>query len=172
MDGHIAAPAPLVFDCRGRTYPEYLKHGTACQFIAPMAAKFCRGVGVDVGASEWPLAGALPIELRHGQDAMQLPARQLDYVFSSHCLEHLVNPVAAIEHWRDCLKPGGVLFLYLPHPDMEYWLPQNCRKHLHTWTPEQMAKLVRDLGFMRVIHSERDLAWGFAVVGFRAEASA
>src|SRR5690606_29260652 len=90
-----------------------------------------------------------------------------DYVFSSHCLEHLVNPIAALEHWKSKLKPGGVLFLYLPHPDMRYWLPQNCRKHLHTWKPEEMAQILRDLGFANVIHSERDIAWGFTVIGFR-----
>jgi hypothetical protein len=31
-----------------------------------------------------------------------------------------------------------------------------------------MAKTLRDLGFKDVIHSERDIAWGFAVVGFNA----
>jgi hypothetical protein len=29
-----------------------------------------------------------------------------------------------------------------------------------------MARIVADLGFVDVIHGERDLAWGFAVVGF------
>jgi hypothetical protein len=29
-----------------------------------------------------------------------------------------------------------------------------------------MAQIVSDLGFKNVIHSERDLAWSFAVVGF------
>jgi hypothetical protein len=30
-----------------------------------------------------------------------------------------------------------------------------------------MAQIVSDLGFVDVIHSERDLAWSFAVVGFK-----
>ena len=92
---------------------------------------------------------------------------EYDYVFSSHCLEHLVDPVGALLHWKTRIKPGGVLFLYLPHPSMTYWKPQHCRKHLHTWRPEDMAEIVRDLGFKDVIHSERDLAWSFAVVGRR-----
>lgn len=97
---------------------------------------------------------------------MNLPDGKWDFIFSSHCLEHLTNPVAALEHWKSKLCAGGVLFLYLPHPDMTYWLPQWNRKHLHSWRPEDMETMLRDLGFVDVIRSERDLAWSFAVVGF------
>jgi SAM-dependent methyltransferase len=156
----------MIFEYRGRLYPELVKHGNGCQYVTPIALKFCKGRGLDVGAGAWPLPGAEPIDLKYGNEAMELPHGPFDYVFSSHCLEHLPNPVAALEHWRSRIKPGGVLFLYLPHPYMEYWLPQNCRKHLHSWMPKQMAQIVRDLGFVDVIHSERDLAYGFSVVGF------
>lgn len=156
----------MIFEYRGALYPEYLKHGNACQFIVPTALKFCEGNGLDIGAGKWPLPGAYPVELKDGGDAMNLPKGCFDYVFSSHCLEHLPNPVAALEHWKTRLRSGGVLFLYLPHPDMVYWRPQHCRKHLHSWSPKDMAQIVADLGFTGVIHSERDLAWGFSVVGF------
>jgi SAM-dependent methyltransferase len=155
----------MMFSYGGKRYPEYLKHGNGCQFIAATAAHFCKGAGLDVGAGKWPLPGAIPHDRQGQLDAMELPHGPFDFIFSSHCLEHLTNPVAALEHWQTRLKSGGVLFLYLPHPDMEYWLPQNCRKHLHSWRPEQMADLVIDLGFVDVLHGERDLAWSFAVVG-------
>lgn len=156
----------MIFEYKGGRYPDYLKRGNACQYIAPAALKFCQGRGLDVGAGKWPLPGAIPVDLAHGGDAMRLPEGQHDFVFSSHCLEHLGNPVTALEHWKSRLKPGGVLFLYLPHPDMEYWLPQNNRKHLHAWQPREMERILRDLGFVNVIRSERDLAWSFAIVGF------
>jgi SAM-dependent methyltransferase len=73
-------------------------------------------------------------------DAMELPHGPFDFLFSSHCLEHIHNPVAALEHWKTRLRPGGVLFLYLPHPDMTYWKPQNCRKHLHSWAPQRWPR--------------------------------
>lgn len=157
----------MIYEYKGKLYPDYLKSGNASQHIAATAAHFCKGVGLDIGANKWPLPGAIPVDLINGGNAMALPNGEYDYLFSSHCLEHIPDTVEALIHWRSRLKPGGVLFLYLPHPDMEYWLPQNCRKHLHSWRPEVMAQMLRDLGFVNVIHSERDLAWGFAVVGFR-----
>ena len=155
-----------MYEYKGNTYPDYLKTGNASQFITPVAKKFCNGCGVDVGANKWPLRGAIPVDKQNGGDALRLPEGLYDYVFSSHCLEHLTDPIGALLHWKTRIKKGGVLFLYLPHPDMEYWLPQNCSKHLHSWNPMDMVKIVKDLGFKDVIHSERDLAWGFAVVGY------
>lgn len=158
----------VLYSYKGKTYPEYLKFGNACQFITPVALHFCKGEGLDIGAGRWPLPGAKPINIANGYNGMALPPpyRKYDYIFSSHCLEHLPNPVKAIEYWKDNLKPGGVLFLYLPHPEMEYWLPQNNRKHFHSWYPKDMAKILEDLGYRDVLYSERDMAWSFAVVGF------
>lgn len=156
-----------LYQYAGQLFPDYLKRGNAVQHIATTALQFCRGRGVDVGCGRFPLYGAIGCDLSTGGDAYALPGDEpLDYVFSSHCLEHLADPVRALRHWQDRLQPGGVLFLYLPHPDMTYWLPQHCTKHLHAWRPADMARLVADLGFADVIHSERDLAWSFAVVAF------
>lgn len=162
----------MIFKYKGGNYPDYLKTGNACQFIAPIALQFCKGDGLDIGAGQWPLHGATPHEIKNGGKAEDLPDKQYDYLFSSHCLEHLVNPVQALEHWKTRLKPDGVLFLYLPHPEMEYWLPQNCRKHLHSWRPADMAKILRDIGFSDVLYSERDLMWSFAIVGTNKDLNA
>jgi hypothetical protein len=71
------------------------------------------------------------------------------------------------------LADGGDA-MELPHGPFDFvfsshWLPQNCRKHLHSWQPEEIARVMRDLGLVDVIHSERDLAWSFAAVGFKPE---
>lgn len=157
----------MIFYYNGTLYPEHIRRGNACKFIAAAAKEFCQGDGLDVGAGQWPLDGAVPVDLADGGNAMKLPEGEFDYVFSSHCLEHLPDPVAALEHWATRLKPGGVLFLYLPHPDMLYWRPQFNRRHLHLFWPKDTAEMLTDLGFENVLHSERDLAWSFAVVGFK-----
>src|SRR5688572_20929993 len=103
----------MIFKYKDHIYPEYLKHGGASQYIAPIAKKLCVGCGLDIGCGEWPLEGAQGIDIKNGQDAMSLPDfNGFDYIFSSHCLEHLSNPVAALEHWKSKLRQGGVLFLY------------------------------------------------------------
>lgn len=40
-----------------------------------------------------------------------------DYLLSSHCIEHLANPLQGLAEWRRVLKPEGVLLLALPHKD-------------------------------------------------------
>jgi SAM-dependent methyltransferase len=157
-----------VFEYLGEKYPSYLRDGNACRFIALTALQFCKGRGVDVGAGKWPLPGAIPIDQKTpNYTPTYLPPGPLDYVFSSHCLEHLVNPVQALEHWHSRLRSGGCVFLYLPHPDQKYWRPQHCRKHLHLFWPADVSEMLKDLGFVDVIHGERDLAWSFAAVGFK-----
>lgn len=156
----------LLYEYDGAKYPLYLKTGNGQQYIAPIAKHFCRGVGLDICSGRWPLAGARPIDIQRGDDAMALPEGKWDYCFSSHGLEHLADPISALEHWMTRIRPGGVLFVYLPHPAMRYWSPTRNRKHLHSWTPEQMVEIFIDIGLVNVLHSERDLAWSFAVVGF------
>ena len=58
----------------------------------------------------------------------------LDFVFSSHCLEHLKNWEKALKEWHRVLKSGGIIFLYLPHSSCEMWLP-GVNKY-HKWSPE------------------------------------
>lgn len=153
-----------MFVYKHKLYPDYLKWGNACQYIIPVAKEFCKGVGLDIGAGPWCFPGAIRHDIEEG-GAYQLPDRKYLYIFSSHCLEHLDDPIGALEIWRDHIQEGGSLFLYLPHPEMVYWRPQNCRKHRHIWRPNDMAEIVQDLGFINVLHSERDLAWSFSVVG-------
>lgn len=155
-----------MYEYQGRLYPDYLREGNAARYITEIAKEFCRGPGIDVGAGLWPLVGSIAHDVAQG-GAYALPEQTFPYVFSSHCLEHLDDPIRALEHWKTRIRPGGCLFLYLPHPDMTYWRPQHCRKHRHIWRPAEMAAIVADLGYAPVIHSERDMYWSFTVVGFK-----
>lgn len=40
-----------------------------------------------------------------------------DYIYASHILEHLEDPMWALRTWFQCLKRGGILFLSVPHRD-------------------------------------------------------
>jgi SAM-dependent methyltransferase len=56
-----------------------------------------------------------------GKTAADFADDSLDYVFSSHCLEHIADWRETLRHWISKLRPGGVLFLYLPHPECGIW---------------------------------------------------
>lgn len=42
----------------------------------------------------------------------------LDFVYSSHTLEHMVDIEVALQNWWRVLKNGGYLILYVPHRDL------------------------------------------------------
>jgi hypothetical protein len=37
-----------------------------------------------------------------------------DFVFTSHCLEHIANPIKALKEWLRIIKTGGYVILILP----------------------------------------------------------
>jgi SAM-dependent methyltransferase len=150
-----------------KSYPVWQTTGNAARFILPFALEVCRGDGFDIGCNrpEWAFPGAQMIDLTLGSDAMNLPDEKKDYIFSSHCLEHLPDWVGALDHWSTRLKPGGVLFLYLPHFDQTYWRPWFNRKHIHCFTPNIIWEYLVARGFKNVFVSERDLNHSFAAIG-------
>jgi SAM-dependent methyltransferase len=152
-----------------KLYPAIQAEGNAAQYAIPFAKKFCEGVGYDIGCNrlDWAFPGAQAIDLEFNDewDAYNLPDGAVDYIFSSHCLEHLFDWVGALDYWTSKLKRGGILFLYLPHYSQEYWRPWNNRKHIHAFVPETIVDYMTDQGYINVFHSQRDLLNSFMVVG-------
>jgi len=130
----------------GHIYPKFQSEGFASEIAFGIANKILFGKGVDVGCNrvEWMLPSTelrtvFPIDpVINGFDGLSFPKNynNLDFIFSSHCLEHLPNWVDALNHWHNRLKVGGVVFLYLPDFSQEYWRNWNNRKHVHCFTPE------------------------------------
>jgi SAM-dependent methyltransferase len=50
-------------------------------------------------------------------DLRPIPNSTYDCVLASHCLEHVANPLRALEEWKRVLKDDGVLLLVLPHKE-------------------------------------------------------
>ncbi len=150
-----------------KSYPTFQTTGNAARFIMPFATEVCMGKGVDVGCGkfEWQLPGSIPVDPVMGDyNSHNFPYTGLDYVFSSHCLEHLPGWVTALDYWHDALKPCGVLFLYLPDFSQEYWRPWNNRKHVNVLTPEVITAWMRDKGMDNIFVSGVDLNNSFAVM--------
>lgn len=158
-----------VINFKNKQYPLLQALGNASQFSIPYAKHFCKGKGVDVGCmkKEWSFPGSIPIDLNFNDDyhANNLPFKDLDYIYSSHCLEHVENYVEVMEYWYDCLREKGVLFLYLPDYSQEYWRPWNNKKHLHVLTPTIIKDFMEHLNYKKIYVSGVDINNSFMVVG-------
>jgi|WetSurMetagenome_2_1015567.scaffolds.fasta_scaffold01426_27 SAM-dependent methyltransferase len=178
------------WEYEGERYPEICRCGNACAHITEKAEQLCDGVGLDIGAGGFPFGSSFPVRdsvnyiyrngkqvkrpapLIDGVNAYNLRCfadASMDYIFSSHCLEHLEKPFEALQLWKTKLKPGGILFLYLPHPDMKLWNPGSpWVRAAHKWKPtyEILAGWFYKLGFKIISGSPaRDDFYSFHIVG-------
>lgn len=118
-----------------KTYPSLQTQGFAAQYAFPFAKQMLNGEGLDIGCAkeDWKFPGAKGIDLTFDNEwnALNLPEKSggWDYIFSSHCLEHLDDWVGVLDYWLSNIREGGLLFLYLPSYSQTYWRPWNNRKH-------------------------------------------
>jgi SAM-dependent methyltransferase len=89
---------------------------------ADFAATYLKGRVLDIGAGDdlvCPWAQGFDVE---DGDANHLDrhftAGSFDTLHSSHSLEHMNNPVHAIEGWWSLVKPGGFLVVVVPDEDL------------------------------------------------------
>ena len=60
---------------------------------------------------------------------------EFDFVHSSHCLEHLVDPVEGIRNWFRVLRDGGYLVITVPDEDLyEQGVFPSTFNRDHKWT--------------------------------------
>jgi predicted SAM-dependent methyltransferase len=158
-----------IIEYKNKKYPKFQSEGYAAQFAIPYAKHVCKGIGVDIGCmkSEWSFPNSIPVDLsfNNGFHALNLPQNELDYIFSSHCLEHILDWVTVMDYWYENLKVGGTLFLYLPDYSQEYWKPWNNRKHFNIFTPEIVYDYMIDRGYKNVFKSGIDLNNAFMIFG-------
>src|SRR5688572_5302776 len=88
------------------------------------------GNGVDIGGKPDPLAlysEFFPLmksvktwDLEDG-DAQFMEGvgdNSLDFISSSHCLEHLHDPFEALKNWVRIVRPGGFITFLIPDEDL------------------------------------------------------
>ena len=159
-------------DFKGDTYPAMQAKGNMTQYAKAYASHVCQGRGYDIGCCkvEWSLPGATPIDqdFPDGWHANNLPVQLVDYIYSSHCLEHVDDWGRTLDYWTSRLKTGGTIFLYLPHKTQRYWLPWHNTKHNHMFEPSDIMSYMFDNGYKNVFVSGRDLCHSFMAMGEKA----
>ena len=151
-----------------KLYPLFQSKGNAAQFAIPFAKHICKGIGYDIGycKEEWKLPGAIGIDLNDnsGYSADKLPDEKVDYIFSSHCLEHVENWIDTLEYWLQHIKKGGVLFLYLPDYSQTYWRPWNNKKHRGIMIPNIIKDFLEHKNCKNIFIRGIDLNNSFYIV--------
>ncbi len=86
--------------------------------------KYCHGQGLDIGAGDDPLItpfGTVRSWDKEDGDAVYLEGiadESFDFIYSSHCLEHVDLPHIALQNWFRAVKVGGYLIVCVPHRDL------------------------------------------------------
>ena len=131
-----------------------------CWEVAP----YLRGRGIDLGAGYFKiLPQAISVDNGdHNQmfgmscvadlkmDATKLDLfanNSLDFVYSSHLLEHIEDYKAALKEWWRVVKSGGKLALYLPHKDYypNVGTPGANPTHVHDFLPKDIINAMIDI---------------------------
>lgn len=110
--------------------------------------KYMQGSGLDIGYkgstvdAEPVLSGAIGVDTdypNYDGEVLPFPDESQDYVFTSHVLEHIANPIKAINEWFRVLKVGGYLILIVPHQylyEKKKYLPSKWNgDHKRFYTP-------------------------------------
>ncbi|KAA0577947.1 methyltransferase domain-containing protein [Azospirillum sp. B21] len=107
------------------------------------------GNGVDIGGKPdplslyqefFPLMESVRIwDLEDGDAQFMhgVESNVFDFVHSSHCLEHMVNPTEALQNWFRIVRPGGYLIITVPDEDLyeQGIFPSTFNAdHKHTFT--------------------------------------
>jgi len=86
-----------------------------------LLTSFLQGRILDIGAGSDPVTKNSEVFDKAQGDAQEVllhfPKESFDTVFSSHCLEHMVDPLDAINSWYSLVKPEGHLIVIVPDED-------------------------------------------------------
>lgn len=111
--------------------------------------EFFVGDGVDIGGRPDPLSLHIHLfpkmrsvrvwDLEDGDAQFMdgISEETFDFVHSSHCLEHLIDPLEGLKNWMRVTKGGGHVIVTVPDEDMyeQGRFPSDFNKdHKHTFT--------------------------------------
>ena len=152
------------------------------QLLTEQELRYLSGRGLDIGCGSDPVRVEVErFDVEHG-DANRISSfvtdlESFDYVFSSHCLEHMHDPKAALREWWKLVKPGGVMIVIVPDEDLYeqgYWpsLFNSDHKASFTiskqasWSPvsrnlADLARCLSDADLMSLRLQDHDYKWTY-----------
>jgi len=126
---------------------------------------------------------ALHVDIVARAEELPLLDGSVDFVLSSHVLEHLWQPVAALREWARVTRPGGYVFAIIPHPDRTFdkgrppttlaemmgrtGRPAPPQGHVNVFRPETIAAFFEAPGGLRIVEIQEpddQVGNGFSVI--------
>lgn len=124
--------------------------------IRENAIKYCNGCGIDVGCGDEKICqSAIGIDSSIGNNEFRdlscvnikrridnleiFSSNSLDYVYSSHFLEHFIFPEKMLLEMCRVVRSGGYVIIYLPDKDL---YTESNPDHHHMWNLESFKQIV------------------------------
>lgn len=136
--------------------------------------RYTRGRGLDlgcgphkvfphaIGVDNYKATAQFGVEMRPDVacDCARLDvfgSASMDWVFSSHLLEHIKDYRAALKDWFRVIKHGGYLILYVPHKELypNVGQPGANPDHVHDFMPDDIIKAMRECGGWDLVRNEK-----------------
>ena len=128
---------------------------------------------------------SLPVDIVAPGDQLPMEDNSVDFVISSHVIEHFPDPIKALREWYRVVKPGGYLYIIAPHKERTFdkerprstlaelierhetgKQPQILNEHCSVWITEDFVEMIHWLGWniLHVQDTDDKVGNGFAVV--------
>ena len=127
-----------------------------------------------------------PVDVVADGAKLPFPNESLDFVLSSHVLEHFYDPIGVLNEWLRVVRPGGYVFAVVPHKERTFDAPRprttlaelverhanpsdapsDDHRHYSVWVTEDLLELCRHMGLDVVDWQDADdkVGNGFTVV--------
>lgn len=114
-------------------------------------------------------------------DDLPLEDESVDAVLNSHVLEHCFDPIKTIAEWMRVLKPGGLIFMIIPHKERtfdharpittmselvnrthgrltfeNYGVREDDHRHWNVWDTASFHQLIQTLNYKIVEYQDCD----------------
>jgi ADP-heptose:LPS heptosyltransferase/predicted SAM-dependent methyltransferase len=143
--------------------------------IVWQVAPYLKGRGIDIGAGSFKvlphvisvdngldnhmfgIAFNPDVKVKDAENLDIFASKCMDFVYSSHLLEHLNKPEKALNDWWRVLKPNGYMVLYLPHEDLypKIGEPGANPDHKHNLNEAKVLGWMQSIGYWDLVVNER-----------------
>lgn len=131
--------------------------------------------------------GIKKVDVVASGDNLPFADSSLDYVITSHVLEHFFDPIKALKEWHRVIKNGGYIFMIVPHKERTFDKDKQRtalrelidrhegrisepdfepHHHYSVWVTEDVLELCKYLDFNVIEYYDKDdnIGNGFTII--------